>query len=38
MPLTVIDASALGAMVFGEPEAESTAERLGDAEDRAPHP
>ena len=36
MPLIVIDASALGAMVFGEPEAESTAERLGDASLAAP--
>ena len=36
MPLTVIDASALGAMVFGEPEAEAMAERLAEASLAAP--
>lgn len=31
MPVKVVDASALAALRFGEPEAESVAERLGDA-------
>lgn len=36
MPATVIDASALGAMTFGEPEAENVAQRIEDASLAAP--
>ena len=36
MPVKVVDASALAALLFGEPEAEAVAQRLGDAELRAP--
>lgn len=36
MPVKVVDASALAALLFGEPEAESVAERLGDARLVAP--
>jgi uncharacterized protein with PIN domain len=35
-PVKVVDASALGALLFGEPEAEAVAERLGDARLVAP--
>ena len=36
MPVKVVDASALAALLFGEPEAESVADRLGDARLVAP--
>ena len=36
MPVKVVDASALAALLFGEPEAEAVAERLGDARLVAP--
>ena len=36
MPVKVVDASALAALLFGEPEAESVAEQLGDARLVAP--
>lgn len=36
MPVKVVDASALAALLFGEPEAESVAARLGDARLVAP--
>lgn len=36
MPAKVVDASALAALLFGEPEAEAIAERLGDARLVAP--
>lgn len=36
MPVKVVDASALAALLFGEPEADSVAERLGDARLVAP--
>jgi uncharacterized protein with PIN domain len=35
-PVKVVDASALGALLFGEPEAEAVAGRLGDARLVAP--
>jgi predicted nucleic acid-binding protein len=35
-PVKVVDASALAALLFGEPEAESVAEQLGDARLVAP--
>ncbi len=36
-PVRVVDASAVAALLFGEPEAESIAERLADARLTAPH-
>ena len=36
MPVQVIDASALGALVFGEPKAEEIAKKLGDSPMAAP--
>jgi predicted nucleic acid-binding protein len=36
MPVKVVDASALAALLFGEPEAEAVAGRLGDARLVAP--
>ena len=36
MPVRVVDASALGALVFGEPKAEEIAKTLGDSPLRAP--
>jgi predicted nucleic acid-binding protein len=36
MPVKVVDASALAALLFGEPEAEAIASRLGDARLVAP--
>jgi predicted nucleic acid-binding protein len=36
MPVRVVDASALGALVFGEPKAEEIAKRLGDSPLAAP--
>ena len=36
MPVKVVDASALAALLFGEPEADSVVERLGDARLVAP--
>lgn len=36
MPVRVVDASALAALLFGEPEAEVVAERLGEARLLAP--
>ncbi len=36
MPGKVVDASALAAILFGEPEAESVASQLGDSHLRAP--
>ncbi len=36
MPVKVVDASALGALLFGEPDASAIAERLGDARLTAP--
>lgn len=36
MPVRVVDASALAALLFGEPEAEVVAERLGEARLVAP--
>jgi predicted nucleic acid-binding protein len=36
MPVKVVDASALAALLFGEPEAEAVAKRLGDARLVAP--
>jgi predicted nucleic acid-binding protein len=36
MPVKVVDASALAALLFGEPEAEAVAEQLGDARLVAP--
>jgi predicted nucleic acid-binding protein len=36
MPVKVVDASALAALLFGEPEAETVAEQLGDARLMAP--
>lgn len=36
MPVKVVDASALAALLFGEPEAEAVAERLGEARLLAP--
>jgi len=36
MPVRVVDASALGALLFGEPQAEEIAERLGNAQLIAP--
>ena len=36
MAVKVIDASALAALLFGEPEAEAVVERLGDARLVAP--
>ena len=36
MPVKVVDASALAALLFGEPEADFVAERLGDARLMAP--
>src|SRR4051794_28091547 len=36
MPVKVVDASAIAALLFGEPEADSVAERLGDARLVAP--
>lgn len=36
MPGKVVDASALAAILFGEPEAESVASQLGDSNLRAP--
>lgn len=36
MPVKVVDASALAALLFGEPEGESVAGRLGDARLAAP--
>lgn len=36
MPATVIDASALGAIVFNEPEAQAVTERLGESSLYAP--
>lgn len=36
MSVKVVDASALAALLFGEPEAESVAEQLGDAQLVAP--
>ncbi len=36
MPVKVVDASALAALLFGEPEADAVAEQLGDARLVAP--
>jgi hypothetical protein len=36
MPVRVVDASALGALLFGESQAEGVAERLDDTELMAP--
>ncbi len=36
MPVRVVDASALGALLFGEPKAEEIAERLSGATLTAP--
>jgi predicted nucleic acid-binding protein len=36
MPVRVVDASALGALVFGEPKAEEVAKALGDSPMAAP--
>jgi len=36
MPVRVVDASALGALVFGEPKAEEVAKSLGDSPMAAP--
>jgi predicted nucleic acid-binding protein len=36
MPVKVVDASALAALLFGEPEAETVADRIGDARLAAP--
>jgi predicted nucleic acid-binding protein len=36
MAVSVVDASALAALLFGEPEADAVAERLGDARLTAP--
>jgi predicted nucleic acid-binding protein len=36
MPVKVVDASAIAALLFGEPEADAIAERLGDARLVAP--
>ncbi len=36
MPIRIVDASALGALVFAEPDAEYVAERLADSTMAAP--
>jgi len=37
MPVKFVDASAVAALLFGEPEADSVAQRLVDARLVAPH-